>query len=967
MTVDAVERRLPDEPQAAQPAGDRRLADSRSAVPYRIILTALPILLVWSVIALYLMERHSLAMHVAAQDSRNLSKAFEENIRRSVDAIDTTIRAMRVARAHDPEHFDLPGWNQQSGLSRELTLQLSYADATGHIVGSDLGPVDSRISIADRDHFRGTKALPDDGLFISDPVIGRISHRWSVQFVRKLLNPDGSFDGVVAASFDPAFLLRFYESLDIGDAAVLILGSDDVLKAGASKTEMTPGMDLSATELAVAARAADRGTITADDVVDHTRRIYSWRKVSPYDLIVVVGLSHANALADYQRHLLGFILLGVCVSGLVIAVDWALARNRRAIVQSRAILQAAVENISQGLLVVGADRTVPLLNSRAAELLDLPRSLAQPGVAFDRLLMFQLESGEFDNEPDVQKLVRAGGISSHVNSTYRRTRRNGTVLEFTTRLVDSGLAVRTITDITEQERNAAVLAEARDAAEAAARAHSEFLAVMSHEIRTPLNGVIGVAGLLEGLELGAAQREYVRLIRQSGDHLLGLVNDILDFSRLNAARLQLDAVAFDPRVVAEEVVAMLRPQADAKGLALAAELAPSVVGRVIGDPGRLRQVLINLVGNAVKFTDTGWVRLILDASRDAESLRLEVTVADSGIGIAADAIERMFTAFTQADSSISRRYGGSGLGLAICRRLVELMGGAISVESKPNEGSVFRFCVTLPIDQAHASEAGQTAPQRELESGLRVLVAEDNATNRLVALKLLERLGCRADAVSDGVEALKALQTQAYDLVLMDVMMPEMDGLAATRAIRNGETADRHIPIVGLTAQVRSENLEECKEAGMDAVTTKPVTADSLRTAIAEGLAVAAERTQPAAAPVVATKTSPRLAELTEMLGEEAVRKILATFVADMRANLTALREAAGHGEAEKVHRLAHAVAGAARNVGAADLAARASALEAQAGSLSAQGMSVQEMVVEASLLEAALDSFLMQFGVATG
>ncbi len=924
-------------------------------MPYRILLTLLPILLIWSGIAGYLAQRHDLALAVAAQDSRNLTKAFEENIRRSVDAIDTTIRAMRVARAHDPAHFDLPEWDHESGLSRELTLQLSYTDATGHMAGSNLGPVNRAISLVDRPHFRAAKAMADDGLFISDPVIGRVSHRWSVQFVRKLMTPSGAFDGMVVASLDPAFLLRFYNSLDIGDASLLILGSDGVLKAGASKAGMmTPGTELAATQLVAEARGAERGTITTDDVADHTSRIYSWRKVSPYDLIVVVGLSTSGALEDYNAHLLGFILLGAGLSGVVITVVWALARNRRAIIQSGAMLQAAVENISQGLLVVDIDRTVPVLNGRAAELLELPLELTRPGVGFDQLLAWQMQNGEFDREPEVRRLVQEGGINQQ-NGTYRRTRRNGTVLEFHTRLVASGLAVRTITDITEQERNAAVLAEARDAAEAAARARSEFLAVMSHEIRTPLNGVIGVAALLEGMELGLAQRDYVRLIRQSGDHLLGLVNDILDFSRLDASRLELEAVSFDPRDLTRDVMEMLRPQADTKGLTLTVELSRKVIGRVVGDPSRLRQVLINLLGNAIKFTDRGWVRLSLDASRDGDKLRLDAAVADSGIGIAPDAIERMFAEFTQADSSISRRFGGSGLGLAICRRLVELMGGTITVESQPNQGSVFRFHVTLPIDHAASGDAAQSAPAGVLEPGLRVLVAEDNATNRLVAMKLLERLGCRPDAVCDGQEALTALRQQSYDLVLMDVMMPEMDGLAATRAIRRGETADRLIPIVGLTAHVRSENLEECKEAGMDAVTTKPVTATSLRTAIAEGLAVAAERTPP----VAAADAMPRLAELAEMLGEDAVRDILATFATDTRVNLGILRDAASRNGTETVYRMAHAVAGAARNVGADGLAARAAALEANAGSLSSVAM-----LAEVEAMQVSLDSVLTAFGI---
>jgi len=882
----------------------------RLVAVYRLALTGLPILVIWLSIGAYLAQRHSMALAAAAQDSRNLSKAFEENIRRTVESIDTTMRAMRVARARDPAHFDLMQWDHESGLSRDLALQISFTDVDGVVAQTVLGQTIPPVSLADRDHFKGARALPYDGLFISYPVIGRVSRKWSVQFVRKLLGPDGAFEGVVVVSLDPSFLLRFYQSLDIGDATLLILGQDGILKAGASRTGMEPGADMRGTALMQGVRADGKGTIATDDVADHIPRIYSWRRVAPYDLTVVVGLSTDGALVDYHRHLIGLLLLGCALTVVTLAVSHSLTRNRRAMAQSRAMLQAAVDNISQGLMVVTADRTVPVLNRRAAELLGLPEALTHPGVAFDQLLAWQIENNEFENDADVQTLVAAGGISP-VDDHYRRTRRNGTVLEIHTKVAETGLAVRTITDITEQEHYAQVLAEARDAAEAAARARSEFLSVMSHAIRTPLNGVIGVAGLLEGMELGTAQRDYVRLIRQSGDHLLGLVNDILDFSRLDAAKLQLESAPFDPRALAEDVLLMLRPQADAKHLSLTANIDPRLPHCLTGDPGRLRQILINLLSNAIKFTDQGWVRLEMrtEPAEGAGLVRLAVAVADSGIGIAPGAIERMFAEFTQADGSISRRFGGSGLGLAICRRLVELMDGAITVESAPAQGSTFRFHVTLPVQEPAGPDQPAEAAPAALEPGLQVLVAEDNATNRLVALRMLEHLGCRADAVCNGAEAVEALRQKAYDLVLMDVMMPEMDGLAATKAIRAGETADRHIPIIGLTAHARTEALQECLAAGMDAVTTKPVTMNSLRGAIAEGLANAADR----APSVPPDYVAPRLRELRDVLGDEGLREILSTFAAETQANLTALHHAAAEGSAERVYRLAHSVSRAQR------------------------------------------------------
>jgi CheY-like chemotaxis protein len=507
--------------------------------------------------------------------------------------------------------------------------------------------------------------------------------------------------------------------------------------------------------------------------------------------------------------------------------------------------------------------------------------------------------------------------------------------------------VRTFTDITEREHTSRVLADARDAAEAAARARAEFLAVMSHEIRTPLNGMIGVAGLLEDTDLAPAQREYVRVIRQSGDHLLALVNDILDFSRLEADRVQLEETAFDPFALVQGVVGMFLVQAGTKGLSLSAIATDPAPPSVTGDPGRLRQVLLNLVSNAVKFTTEGWVTVTLAHEPVGDDqVKLLFSVADSGIGIDKAAVERMFEAFTQMDASISRRFGGSGLGLAICRRLVELMGGAITVESEVGAGSTFRFDVTLKPATALPSPAPRVQEAAEPVSGLRILLAEDNPTNRLVARRMIERLGHLVDTVGNGAEAIAALALAAYDLVLMDVMMPEMDGLTATRRIRAAERPGARIPMVGLTAGSSAANLNACLEAGMDAVTTKPVTLASLQSAIAEGRAASGRHRsleQPEGQPT-------RLRELAETLGEDAVAEIIQAFRDDTQAALAAMRAAAVRNDGNTIYRCAHSFAGAARNIGADALAQRASALEQTVGSMSAARIDAELAALQAEL-----------------
>lgn len=903
----------------------------------RLVFATLPVVaLLWLGIGTYLRQTHQAGLEGAEQDTRNMSHAFEENIRRTIEAIDTTIRAARVARAREGARFDLAAWERDSGLTRELTLQISLIDRNGDVIETNLDKmVGKRASVADREHFRLPRDTPGDALFISRPVLGRVSNRWSVQFVRKMFDAAGAFDGVIVGSLDPAFLSRFCTSLDIGNGALLLLGRDGIVRSGAPEAVAKLGDDLSESLVMTGASITTHGTVRTIGTRDGVERTFSWRGVEPYGLIVAVGVSTEDALIDYRRDLNAGIAMGIAVTVLSLIVSAALARNRRQVTQSREILRAAVENISQGLLVVDARRRVPVLNARAAELLELPRHLMRPAIEFDSLLEWQIEAGEFDGHDAsaARMLAESGGIEGGTN-TYQYTRRNGTVLEIRTKVLETGLAVRTLTDITAQQHAAHVLAEARDAAEAAARARSEFLAVMSHEIRTPLNGVIGVAGLLQGMDMGEAQRDYVRIIRQSGDHLLELINDILDFSRLDAGRMELEALDFDPDALMRGVVDMFLPQAMTKGLVLSATVADAVPAAVTGDPGRLRQILLNLVGNAIKFTDHGRVGLNLThEARDDGRVRLVFAVADTGIGIVQDAIDRMFQEFTQADGSISRRFGGSGLGLTICRRLVELMGGSIGVESQPGVGSKFRFDVTLPIAVARADVGIRTVaggnPDATAATPLYVLLAEDNATNRLVALRLLERLGHRADAVGNGAEAIAALQLVHYDLILMDVMMPEMDGLTATRHVRATEQPHARIPIVGLTAGSGAESLAACLNAGMDVVATKPVTLERLQLAIAQALDAARPQT-----PQPETNTS-RLSELAAMLGPDAVAEIVQTFAEDTRTNVEVLRLAAVTSDVVTTRRTAHSVAGAARNVGAETLADQASMLEENGASMS--------------------------------
>jgi PAS domain S-box-containing protein len=883
--------------------------------------------------ALELYQVRTTRTRIAQERAYELAKAGAARFQDTIDDVHTVLDLLsRVPDVTNGSPQTCAKFLKDVAASHQWARSLSLIGANQKVVCSTNADAIA-FDLTGRSWFQDARRI--GAFIISDFLVNQVTGVPTTFASFFYQNSQNGEQQALMASIDLAWFDRLAATFgEKQDALVLLVDSGGVILSRYPVAQI-PGNARVSTAFLNDISTTGNGLFAGTDP-DGNRRLFGSVALPEAHAHVVVGFDHAATIGLIDK----FIVIAAMVFGGVMLfggfIVWIYGGRIfiRPIEELNGLLGIALSNMPNGLCMWDKERRLVISNSRYREMYGLTPEQVKPGTSLRQILETHLGNGE-SSELDIDQYIEVvvtRTAQTHVLADGR------TVAMRRSPMPDGGW-IATHEDITEQKRTETELRHEKDRAEQAARTTAEFLANMSHELRTPLTAIIGVSDmLLNGPQSPDQQRRFMEMQRNAGRGLLSVINDILDFSRIEAGQLDLEAAPFSLREIAEDCIRLVSDEARRKGLRPTAAVGSDVHDWVIGDSTRLRQVLLNLVSNGVKFTHSGYVALTIERAPEAAHA-LRFVVADSGIGIKPENLASLFQRFAQGDSSTTRRFGGSGLGLAISKQLVALMGGDIEVRSEFGQGSTFCFTIELPPGRQAAPES--SAPAAQQSGRYRLLLAEDNELNRQLIKAMLEQAGHKVVVVNDGAEAVRVAIRNEFDAILMDVHMPEMDGYAATRAIRN---VTRHVPllpIIALTANALADEAERCLQAGMNVHVPKPVNWPALFTTIdrlvlecresegREDHRMAAGRSGPDASRDIDILKETTLCLLRSSIGDANTANLLKLFVVEAQQRF--LSEPTSPEARASMAREAHTFGGSAGMLGFETLAAACAAFHAAA------------------------------------